>query len=226
MEAYETMQQNLAQIPISIQVIAGSLIVGLIYYYITGERPYAGIPTITSDRRGWEHLLPAAFAWIKDGKKIQAKGHAVCSGPFQVRTGTGYKIIVPNRFADELKSHPSLNFNEAFAKDLFVEYPGFDGTRQGLQDETFLQEVVRVKLTQSLGLVTDDLVDETATSLHDESALLLVSARRAASGKDQTQISSLKRCSLTDIRPYGRFCSPKLRRVKIEQCCVCCTHLC
>lgn len=82
-------------------------------------------------------------------------------------TGTGPKIVVPNRFADELKSHDALSFNEAFAKDFFADYPGFEAHRQGLQDDSFIQELVRVKLTQSLGLITDDLVEETTASIHD-----------------------------------------------------------
>lgn len=89
------------------------------------------------------------------------------SGAFQVMSGTGPKIILPNRFADELRNNPHLNFNKAFAKDFFTNYPGFEPFAQGLKDDTLIQETVRVKLTQSLGLVTDDLVDETTASLHD-----------------------------------------------------------
>ncbi|KAB8343137.1 hypothetical protein FH972_022730 [Carpinus fangiana] len=94
------------------------------------------------------------------GKSI----HASC---FQVQTATGYQTIVPNRFAEELRNHPDLNFIEAVSKDLFVQYPGFEGLRQGLEDEVFLTDLVRVKLTQSLGLVTEDLVEEMTDSVQD-----------------------------------------------------------
>ena len=167
METFQQLQTHLDGIPISIQFLIGAAILGLVYSYLTGERPYAGLPIVTSDRKGWQAYLPAAITWARDGKDIQAKGLREGNGPFQVRTGSGYKVIVPNRFAEELKSHPSLNFNEAFAKDFFAKYPGFDGMRQGLEDDSFMQEVVRIKLTQSLGLVTDDLVDETDASLND-----------------------------------------------------------
>lgn len=89
------------------------------------------------------------------------------SGPFQVVTGTGPKIILPNRFADELRNHPALDFGKAFSKDFPVNYPGFEPHKQGLSDGGLISEVVRVKLTQSLNLVTDDLIDETTTGLHD-----------------------------------------------------------
>ena len=158
---------QLDRLPVSVQAIAGTIILGIIYYVLTGERPYAALPVIAIERKGWKSLLPGKFSWIMNSKQILAKGTNQCSSCFQVLTGSGYKVIVPNRFANELKSHPDLNFNEAFTKDFYVDYPGFDGHRQGLKDETFIQEVVRVKLTQSLGLVTDDLVDETAASVHD-----------------------------------------------------------
>ncbi|KAH8886196.1 ent-kaurene oxidase, partial [Thozetella sp. PMI_491] len=89
------------------------------------------------------------------------------AGPFQVMTGTGPKIVLPNRYANELRSHASLNFNKAFSKDFFVNYPGFEPFRQGLEDDSFIQEVVRMKLTQFLNLVTDDLVEETTASVAD-----------------------------------------------------------
>ena len=167
METVQQLQSHLDVVPISVQFIIASAILGLAYNYLTAERPNPTLPVIRSDRTGWQAYLPAAITWARDGKDIQAKGLRECNGPFQVQTGSGYKLIVPNRFAEELKSHPSLNFNEAFAKDFFAKYPGFDGMRQGLEDDSFMQEVVRVKLTQSLGLVTDDLVEETDASLND-----------------------------------------------------------
>lgn len=48
-----------------------------------------------------------------------------------------------------------------------INYPGFEAHRLGLNDDSLIQETVRVKLTQSLNLVTEDLVDETSASLHD-----------------------------------------------------------
>lgn len=31
-------------------------------------------------------------------------------------SGTGPKIVLPNRFADEIRNNPSLNFQKAFLK--------------------------------------------------------------------------------------------------------------
>lgn len=54
-----------------------------------------------------------------------------------------------------------------YKQDFPINYPGFEPHKQGLTDGDLVAEVVRVKLTQSLNLVTGDLVEETAASLHD-----------------------------------------------------------
>ncbi|OCK73538.1 cytochrome P450 [Lepidopterella palustris CBS 459.81] len=82
-------------------------------------------------------------------------------------TGTGPKLVLPNRFANELSNHPDLPFTKAVVKDFFVHYPGFQPLKLGLHDDALIQETVRVKLTQSLALITEDLVDETAAAQHD-----------------------------------------------------------
>lgn len=79
-------------------------------------------------------------------------------------TGTGPKIILPNRFADEVRNNPALNVPKALSPDFFSRYPGF-GNQPFPQP--YEVEAIRVKLTQSLGLVTDDLVDETVASLQE-----------------------------------------------------------
>ena len=167
MDVVQDVSHRLDHVPISLQAIAGALTLALIYHIATGEHPYASIPVVTVSLKGWLRLLPSKFAWIAHGDEVLAKGTAECPSCFQVLTSSGYKVIVPNRFANELKAHPDLSFNEAFAKDFPINYPGFDAVRQGLQDGTFIQQVVRVKLTQSLGLVTEDLVDETSAALND-----------------------------------------------------------
>jgi len=153
-------------VPVSVQFLAAGvlfIVLSFVYSTLTSERPYPGFPVISLSEQG---LGPKA-SWFRHGKATILRGIEQTKGPFQIVTGTGPKIVVPNRFADELKSHESLNFNEAFAKDFFADYPGFEAHRQGLQDDSLIQEIVRVKLTQSLGLVTDDLVDETTASIHD-----------------------------------------------------------
>lgn len=37
-------------------------------------------------------------------------------GPFQVMTGTGPVIVLPNRYADEIRNNPSLSFTKFVMK--------------------------------------------------------------------------------------------------------------
>ncbi|RYP66018.1 hypothetical protein DL771_007999 [Monosporascus sp. 5C6A] len=150
-----------AGIPVSLQVIAATVVLGFLYSLITKERPFSGFPVISIDGKS------PRKTWLFNGRKALAEGVQRFAGPFQVVTGTGPKIVLPNRYADEIRNHPSLSFNKAFAKDFFVNYPGFEPHRQGLTGDGLIQEMIRVKLTQSLNLVTDDLVEETTASLHD-----------------------------------------------------------
>lgn len=153
-------------LPISVQVLAGGALLFLlawVYSTLSAERPFAGFPVISLSEKG---LSPKA-SWFKHGRETVAKGVQQYKGPFQILTGTGPKLVVPNRFADELKSDDRLNFTEAMAKDFFPDYPGFEAHKQGLDKNSVTVELVRVKLTQSLGLITNDLVEETTMSVHD-----------------------------------------------------------
>jgi cytochrome P450 len=75
--------------------------------------------------------------------------------------------VLPNRFADEVRSREGLSFPKAFEKEFCIDYPGFEAHKQGLADDWFLQELSRIKLTQSLNYITHDLVDETTAAVHD-----------------------------------------------------------
>ncbi|KXL46850.1 hypothetical protein M433DRAFT_4754 [Acidomyces richmondensis BFW] len=159
------------RLPISLLAALAVIFAGAVYiiYKISKtEQPYPGIPVVSLNETSWRWPWePAYSSWIKDAKRIVAKGAAECPSCFQVLTASGYKIVVPNRFADELKNLPHLSFNEALAPDLMVNYPGFDGHRESLKSGTFIQEVTRIKLTQSLGLITDDLVEESRDAIHE-----------------------------------------------------------
>lgn len=130
--------------------------------YSAKPRYYSGYPIISGTGKG-----SPATRWFLEGYDMVLQGLKAVSGPFQVMTGTGPVLVLPNRFAHEVRNNPHLSFNRYFDKDFFVNYPGFEAYRTGYQDGTFIQEVVRTKLTQSLGLVTDDLVDEMTVAAHD-----------------------------------------------------------
>lgn len=145
--------------------VAGSILCGVYYVWKTlaSERPLSGFAVATLSEEG----LGPKESYFKDSNKTIAAGLKSNSGPFQIITGTGPKIILQNRFADELRNRSELDFNEAFRKDFFAHYPGFDGFRASLDNPTLIPSTLRVKMTQSLGLVTNHLVDEATIALHD-----------------------------------------------------------
>lgn len=124
-------------------VLVATIAVIWLFYSQNNKRPYGKIPVLSADRNEY---LQNGRALLESGKKFQS-----C---FQVQTGTNFKIVVPNRFATELRNHPDLSFNDAHARDSFTSYPGLQPFREILENDTFIQEVVRKKLTQSLGLIT------------------------------------------------------------------------
>jgi hypothetical protein len=124
-------------------VLGVSILVAWFLYSQNRRKPYANIPVLSSDRN----------EYLQDGRGLLERGKKFKSC-FQVQTGTNFKIVVPNRFATELKNHPDLSFNDAHARDSFTSYPGLQPFREILENDTFIQEVVRKKLTGSLGLIT------------------------------------------------------------------------
>lgn len=130
---------------------------------LTAGKPVEGFPVVALTEQG----LGAKESWFRKGRETIERGIAKYNAPFQVITGTGPKICLPNRFAEELKQHPSVSLFKAFAQDFFATYPGFGPFSNVSQNEHWMPEVVRVKLTQSLGLITHDLVDETTLAVHD-----------------------------------------------------------
>ncbi|KAI1744956.1 cytochrome P450 [Xylaria scruposa] len=145
----------------SLQVLGVTLALGFLFLYFNKDRPYPGFPLAVVEGKSPKE------SWLYHGKQTLSEGSRKYSGAFQVITGTGPVIVLPNRFADELRNHHSLSFMKGLAKDFFINYPGFEAHRSVLKDPLLAQETVRIQLTQSLGLITGDLVEETTATLQE-----------------------------------------------------------
>ncbi|KAL2857577.1 cytochrome P450 [Aspergillus pseudodeflectus] len=84
---------------------------------------------------------------------------------FEIATENGYRVILGPQYANEVRSHEALSFGRAVAHDFHAQIPGFEPFKEGTGAERVLQDVVRMRLTQSLGAVTKPLSDETAHAL-------------------------------------------------------------
>ncbi|KAI3332777.1 cytochrome P450 [Ustulina deusta] len=147
-------------LPVSVQVIGVTILLSIIYSFVTKNRPWPAFPLISI--RG----LGPRKSWMYHSLEVIEEGLKKTNGPFQIMTGTGPKIVLPNRYADEIRNLPELNFPKAFANDFFINYPGFEPHKQAFAHD-FIRDTVRIKLTQSLGLVTGDIVDETICTVDD-----------------------------------------------------------
>ncbi|KAH8747209.1 cytochrome P450 [Diaporthe sp. PMI_573] len=146
----------------AVVILVGLLYIYYIYYIYSkwaADRQAASFPIVALTEDG----LGPKESWFQQGQKTIKKGLKECNGrPFRVMTGTGPKVVLPNRFAEELKNRAELTHIGAFKKDFFVGYPGFEPFA-----ESVIPNVIRNKLTPALGLIINDLVDETTTAIHD-----------------------------------------------------------
>jgi hypothetical protein len=60
-------------------------------------------------------------------------------------------VILGPQYANEVRSHEALSFGRAVAYDFHAQIPGFEPFKEGTGAERVLQDVVRMRLTQSLG---------------------------------------------------------------------------
>lgn len=110
---------QLQSIPISIQAVIGVVILGVIYSFLTGERPHSGFPVVTLEEKGWKPLFLPHISWMLSPNEVMRKGRQISSssGIYQIRSGAGYKIMLPRSYADEIRNNPDLSFAEVSIKD-------------------------------------------------------------------------------------------------------------
>ncbi|OGM47935.1 putative cytochrome P450 monooxygenase [Aspergillus bombycis] len=114
---------------------------------------------------------PGEFRWTNARKRFLADAHnliraGLAKAPvFRIVTENGKRLILDAKYANELRSHDALSFGLHTANDFHAHITGFEPFKQGSNDDKVFQDAVRMKLTQSLGNLTQPLVDETVTAL-------------------------------------------------------------
>lgn len=114
---------NLQSLPITVQGIIGIIVLGIIYTLLAGERPYAGFPVAKLDEKGLAFWLLPHLSWMFKPQAVLTKGKQIAndSGMYQIRSGVGYKIVIPRRFANELRNHKDLTFGEFAGRDFHAQ---------------------------------------------------------------------------------------------------------
>ncbi|KAJ5355962.1 Cytochrome P450 [Penicillium concentricum] len=125
-----------------------------LYEAIRGPRLYPGFPLVGVDtkdgyRRG---LTKAREEWAAQGKQIIEQGMKQAN----IRITHFYfgpKLVLPNRFVDEIRNHPDFHFGKAISADFFGSYPGFQPFTVDSSSQV-LVDTVKGRLTQSLSEYT------------------------------------------------------------------------
>ena len=152
-----------------LKILTGIAVLALLTGYVVAsrrEKLYPDFETIGFEK-GAASFTEGKKNFVTQGKEILWAGLRKCHGPFQVISDAGPMIVFPSRYVNELKKNDkALSMNGFVEREFFPWVPGFDGPRASLTG-TVVQDSVRIKLTQSLNLITKDLCEETDSTLRD-----------------------------------------------------------
>ncbi|KAK1623178.1 cytochrome P450 [Colletotrichum phormii] len=79
--------------------------------------------------------------------------------PFRIIADVGEMVILPPEFVNGIRNEADLDFMEFVNQQFLSDIPGFETFKTGLLT-TLVTDVTRVKITQSLGKVTEPLANE------------------------------------------------------------------
>ncbi|EEQ86913.2 cytochrome P450 monooxygenase [Blastomyces dermatitidis ER-3] len=117
------------------------------------------LPLINGKKPFELRQIHAGRRFLKDARSLIEEGLRKASA-FRLMTENGPKTVLSANYADEIRSHPSLNFGAAIAKEFHADIPGFDTFKQGTRVDEIFQDAVRMKLTHHLGNVIEPISDE------------------------------------------------------------------
>ncbi|CAK3827680.1 Dihydromonacolin L monooxygenase [Lecanosticta acicola] len=144
----------------SIGAISLILLLAAAYFWLPWKQPYPGIPVIKLREKGlskWIRPLNLQMAFRV--QELFALGRKT-GKPFQVLSFSGWRIVLPHRFADEIRTNPNLTFNEILHVEFPTTLPGWEGISEGVRRDEFFTDLVH-KITQCLAHITNDLIEET-----------------------------------------------------------------
>lgn len=121
-----------------LQGVLTLLAVAVFLYFFTKDGLYPGFPLIRMEDKAPMSWAKAQKEWNANAHRIVKKGlEQVCigivaslarswtdayclqvKGGFQVITAIGPRIILPNKFAEEIRNDPHLSFSEGISKVL------------------------------------------------------------------------------------------------------------
>ncbi|KAK4182318.1 cytochrome P450 [Podospora australis] len=125
----------------------------------------SAFPLVGADENDSTNYGKAAQNFARDSYSILSKAMKKYQGPFRVASATGVKIVLPTRYLEDIKSDDRFSFAHEMAKQSLSHLPGFEAFATPLHNNIF-QDTIKIKITQSLGAITESLAEETSLSLH------------------------------------------------------------
>ncbi|KAF4442286.1 cytochrome p450 [Fusarium acutatum] len=152
-------------VPIAAQVLAIIAAIPIAIYaydWVRKEKLFPGYPLISLDGKTPEE------SWINFPKETLAKGAQLCpDSPFQVASYTGPKLILPQKYAEEVRVAENVHFTKSVTADLPWSLPGFKAFKLQHYYDRVLPTVIRTKLSLSLNQLTKGIVEETISVIED-----------------------------------------------------------
>ncbi|KAM3420649.1 hypothetical protein BST61_g3905 [Cercospora zeina] len=105
-------------------------------------------------------------SWYQDGNRLVEENLRKFSGPFQIRTGTGPKLVIRNCCTEEFAKHPSLSVAEALRSDSFADYPGFEAAKVSVHSQVVRNTLLR-RVTPALDSMREQLVADAELSIRE-----------------------------------------------------------
>ncbi|KAB8277388.1 cytochrome P450 [Aspergillus minisclerotigenes] len=135
---------------------------GAIALYLSPSK--SNLPLVNDKKPGEFRLTKARKRFLADAHNLIQAGLAKAPA-FRIVTENGKRVVLDAKYANEIRSHDDLSFGLHTATDFHAHISGFQPFKQGSNDDEIFQNAVRMKLTQSLGNLTQPLVDETIVAL-------------------------------------------------------------
>ncbi|KAK4183892.1 cytochrome P450 [Podospora australis] len=87
--------------------------------------------------------------------------------PVRVIADVGEVLLLPAKFANEIKSDDRLTFSKFVYSAFHAHIPGFEGFKEGGRDSHIVQAVIMKDLTKYLNKVTEPLSNETSLAVEE-----------------------------------------------------------
>ncbi|EXJ89073.1 hypothetical protein A1O3_02137 [Capronia epimyces CBS 606.96] len=167
MDDLQTLVARWASPKVLVGLVASVL---LVIFFYQGRDPslYSRLPTMND--KGFLEFSNSRVKrnFVINGRRLLREGLKKFPGrPFRILTDSGPFIILPPEYANEVRNISSLNHAQAIAKFVNARYPGMEAFYEFAFGGDIVQDVIKSKLTQALGRVTESLSDETSLMLQE-----------------------------------------------------------